>query len=380
MITTIPGKIPIRIQPVFWLLVLLISAINGNFTFQGMAIWAVIIVVSVVAHEFGHALTAVAYGQRANIDLVAWGGLTHRHGPHLKLSQEFWIVLNGPLAGLTLALFCFLMEGAVGERAPLLKLIFGIGFYANVFWTAVNLLPIQPLDGGHLLRIICEGAMGLRGIKIALFISFISSLAICILLFVVQFFLLGIFFMMFTYENYRAWRGSLALTERDKDDLLLQLMKSAEKDYHKGNDDAALQKIDHLRTQTKKGVLFLAGSEMGAEILSNRGRYKEAYRMLLPLKASLKPESLMLLHKLAYRLGEHQEAIALGTLAYQRQPTYEAALMNAFSYALRGEAKPAVGWLQCAVKEGLPNLQEVLKEMEFNSIRSDPSFQQFVNK
>lgn len=378
---SIQGRIPIHIHPIFWLLVLLIAGINSNFTFAGMLVWVVVIVVSALVHEFGHALTAIAFGQKAHIDLVAFGGLTHRHGPHLKLSQEFLIVLNGPLAGLALAVACYFIAGIIGEHAPLLSAIFEIGFLANIYWTVINLLPIQPLDGGHLLRITLEGMFGLRGIKIALFISFLTSLLLCLLLLInPKYFLLGIFFSMFAFENYRAWQSSLGVTERDKDSTVLLLMKSAEKDYQKGNEAAALQKLEHLVQLTKKGIIFLNATQMIAKILDHQGRARDAYQHLLPLKSQLPPESLALLHKLAYRLGELQEAISLGAMAYQRQPSYEAALINAFSYALQGNAKPAVGWLQCAVKEGLPNLHEVIQEMEFNNIRNDPAFRSFVER
>ena len=185
---------------------------------------------------------------------------------------------------------------------------------------------------------------------------------------------------MFAFENYRAWQSSLAITERDKDSTVQLLMKSAEKDYQKGNEAAALQKLEHLVQNSNKGITFLNATQLIAKILDHQGRSKEAYERLLPLKSQLTPESLVLLHKLAYRLGELKEAISLGTIAYQRQPGYEAALINAFTYALQGDAKPAVSWLQCAVKEGLPNLHEVIQEMEFNSIRDDPAFKNFVER
>jgi len=379
MLMTFPGKITLRIQPVFWMLVFLIAAINSDFSPIGILVWAIIIFISVVVHEFGHALTAVAFGQKAHIDLVAFGGLTHRHGPHLNLWQEFLIVLNGPLAGLALAYACHFLSIMIGDKSPFLYSIFEIGFIANIYWTIFNLLPMQPLDGGHLLRIVFEGLFGLRGLKISLFISLVASLLLCVILLMTKFFLLGIFLMMFSYENYRSWKNSLQLTESDKDRTLLHLVKNAEKDYHKGNEDIALHKLEHLLKQTNKGIIFQRSTELSAKILERQGRFKEAYQKLLPLKSKLSPESLLLLHKLAYRLGELKEAITLGTMSFQRQPSYEVALINAFSYALLGEVKPTIGWLQCAIKEGLPNFKEIIKEMEFNNVRGDPQFQNFVN-
>lgn len=378
MLMTLHGKITFRIQPIFWLLVFLIAGINSNFAITGMIIWAVIIVISVLVHEMGHALTAVAFGQRAHIDFMAFGGLTHRHGPHLKPSQEFIIILNGPLAGLALAGLCYISSGMLGTQAPLLRAVLDIGFFANIYWTIFNLFPMQPLDGGHLLRIILEGLLGLRGIKISLFISLAASLLFCLLLFLHQYFILGIFFMMFTFENYRAWKSSLQLTEADKDKALMQLMKNAEKDYQKGNEEIAYHKLEHILKQTNKGVIFQRSSELAAQILENQGCLQESYNKLLPLKANLTPEALSLLHKLAYRLGDLKEAISIGSLSYQRQPTYETALINAFSYAIQGDVKPTIGWLQCAIKEGLPNLKAIINNIEFNNVRSDPQFQDFL--
>ncbi len=36
---------------------------------------------------------------------------------------------------------------------------------ANLFWTIVNLLPVLPLDGGQLLRIVLEAAFGVKDLR-----------------------------------------------------------------------------------------------------------------------------------------------------------------------------------------------------------------------
>jgi stage IV sporulation protein FB len=55
----IPGKIPIAISPAFWIFAALIGYLNSQ-SFIGTIIWIGIIFVSVLVHEFGHALTAAA--------------------------------------------------------------------------------------------------------------------------------------------------------------------------------------------------------------------------------------------------------------------------------------------------------------------------------
>ena len=67
------SKIPIKIYPFFWILAIGIGWLN-SMTLMGTAIWTVVIIISVVVHEYGHALTAMAFGQTAVIQLVGLGG------------------------------------------------------------------------------------------------------------------------------------------------------------------------------------------------------------------------------------------------------------------------------------------------------------------
>ena len=53
----IGGKIPVRVNFFFVLLIALIGYLN-TASFSGTVIWMFIILVSVLIHEFGHAITA----------------------------------------------------------------------------------------------------------------------------------------------------------------------------------------------------------------------------------------------------------------------------------------------------------------------------------
>lgn len=387
----IPDRIPIRVDPLFWLVVALISVINSQFSPLGTLIWGIVIVISVVVHEFGHALSAIYFGQRASIDLVGFGGLTRRYGPPLKSYKEFMIVLAGPAAGLTLCAICYYFASLLKSPQPLPDSLFGMEmsplglmYYAasaawkiNLFWTIFNLLPVQQLDGGQLLKIILEAVFGVRGIKIALFISLFVSTTASLVFFIAHHYLIGAFFLMFTYENYRIWKESLALTSQDIDTEIQHLLKDAESDYHKGQLDAALGKLRLVRKQAKEGVLYQTATEVMSYILAEQGRMQEAYALLLPFAQKARPESLKLLQLLAFRLGKWEEAISVGNTSYKLSPYYETALINARCYAILGEAQPSAGWLRCAIRDGLPNLKEVLSETEFNHVRDNPLFQQF---
>ncbi len=374
----ISGPIPIIIHPFFWLLAIAIGWLNTS-TIEGTVIWALLILASVLVHEFGHALTAVAFGQKAHIELVGFGGVTQRSGPKKpKLWQEFVIVLNGPLAGFMLCGLAFWAQRLMNVSHPHSSVTYAVNvtYYINLFWTVLNLLPIQPLDGGKLLSIVLEGIFGLRGTKIALFISLVLGAAIGLFFFAIQAFLAGSLFLLFTYESYRTWKSSLALTDHDKDDTLQQLFKAAEQEFRDGHKDAALTHFKQICASTKAGVLHLEAIEYMARILAEKLDYQAAYALLSPQRAHLSPPALRLLHQLAYRLGKLQEAVSLGDKVYQDFPKYDVALLNALSHALLGQVRPAIGWLQCAIREGLPNPLQACEQPEFDPIRQDPLFQQ----
>lgn len=372
----IPGNIPISIYPLFWLLAAGLGWIN-TFTVLGTAVWIGIVFVSILVHEYGHALTAIFFGQKAQIELVAMGGVTQRQGGRLKLWQDFIIVLNGPLAGFSLGLLAYFLKrtfiapGSTSLSAYALEVM----FYVNVFWTFINLVPVQPLDGGKLLGIILQSFFGLRGIKIALFISMVLSVLLGLFFFSIHAVLAGVIFMMLAFESYRSWRESLSVTEQDQNLILQHLLKEAERDILNGNKQESLNKLLRIRDLAKSGIIYINATEHAAALLAEKGSFKEAYELLMPLSHKIDADSLRLLHQLAYRQGKWQDAVSVGTRSYQAIPNYETALINALSLAILGEVRPCIGWLQCAIKEGLPNLQEILHKREFDNIRHDPLFQ-----
>ena len=377
---SIPGIIPVKIHPIFWLFSFLIGWLN-SFSFLGTLVWVVVILISVLIHEYGHALTAMVFGQKARIDLVAMGGVTQRQGRQLKLWQEFIITLNGPLAGFLLFILAYKLRGLiVNHPSTLLTYTVEITVYANLFWTLVNLLPIQPLDGGRLLSIVLEGIFGLKGLKIALFLSMILAVLFGVAFFALQAFLAGSLFLMLAFENFRAWKGILSIREQDQNFNLQQLLQEAEKNLKQGNLFEAQVKFQRLRELSEKGVIYETATQHFAEILSQQGKFKDAYDLLLPLRSKLNPEGLLLLHRAAYQSGELHEAIDLGNKVYQNYPNSEVALTNALCHSLLGEVRPAIGWLQCALKQGIPNLHVILSKQEFDAIRGNPMFQDFQRK
>lgn len=376
----IPGKIPVSIYPFFWILAFLIGWLN-TASLPAALIWVAIILASVLVHEFGHALTALAFGQRVHIELVGFGGVTQRNGNNtLKLWQEFAIVLNGPLAGFALSAIAWWLFNSLRMTHPesLLTYATEVTFYVNFFWTVLNLLPVQPLDGGRLLSIFLEAIFGFKGTKIALFLSLFLAASLALLFFVIQEFFIGSLFMLFTFESYKSWKQSLALTKEDQNLILQHLLKEAQSKLQNGHREEALIAFQRIRDMVKSGLIYQKATENAADLLASKGDLKQAYETLSTLGKKLSPEGLNLMHHLAYSQKHWEQVVALGDRAYQNRPNYHVAIINAASHSALGHVKPAIGWIQCALHEGLPHLKDVLKGREFDEIRSDPLFRDFL--
>ncbi len=138
--------IPLYLDVSLVVLLLLFTIGSGNI-FIGLAC-AVMLLVSIAAHEFGHALTARAFGYQTNdITLSLLGGCASLIALPRKPWQEFLTALAGPLVSFALA-----GVGLLGLLFSSQVLFFGYLFRINLMLGAFNLLPGFPLDGGRIFR------------------------------------------------------------------------------------------------------------------------------------------------------------------------------------------------------------------------------------
>ncbi|MFN0065846.1 MAG: site-2 protease family protein [Chlamydiales bacterium] len=375
---TIPGKIPISIRPLFWLIAFFIGWM-WTVSFAGAFLCVGVIALSVLFHEFGHALTAVLFGQKSRIELAAFGGFTYREGGKLKLWKEFIIVLNGPLAGFFLFLTAYAIYRFVPIENNILAFIVKFTFVANLFWSIINLIPVLPLDGGHLLSIILEAIFGFRGIKIAIVVGLVVSIAISIFFFVTGMFLVGALFLILTFESFRSLRYYKIFTEKDRDTDLQALVQQADIDFDQGNLDAAIAKLNQVRESTQHGILYTLATQEIAQIYRQEEKYDAAYELLLPINKHLSGENLSLFHYLAFMNRDYKMVTKVGNKCYQDNPSYNTALLNSLAYAALEKVEPACGWLDCALREGLPSITEAIEHEEYDRIREHPRFKKFIN-
>ena len=307
----IPGRIPIAIYPSFWVLAALIALVLGQGDFLKIAIWILVIFISVLFHEFGHALTALLFGRNPRIELVAMGGLTYHDGDKLPFWKQFFITLNGPVFGFIIVIGVFLLKDipslSTGYAGQFLEQI----LLVNIFWTVVNLIPILPLDGGQLLRLVLEKFFAFKGLRYTFLWSALLSLGLCLVLFLTQNYLAGALFFLFAFENFDNFRKSRFIQESDQKDEFKKIFLEAEMNLRQGNKEKALAAFEDLRKASKRGIIYDAASQYAAFLHFDLGDLQEAYQILLQLKDRLDPDALALLHRVAFEKGDYSMVVEL---------------------------------------------------------------------
>ena len=132
--------------------------------------WMLIVFVSVLIHELGHALASRLFGYRPSIALVWMGGHTvptDQPGP-LPWKRNLLITAAGPFFGLMLGVASGVAFAFLKGRSPGLDFFLFTFAIANLFWAVLNMLPVLPLDGGQITATLATRVFGpRRGIVLA---------------------------------------------------------------------------------------------------------------------------------------------------------------------------------------------------------------------
>ncbi|MDG1890011.1 MAG: site-2 protease family protein [Verrucomicrobiota bacterium] len=145
---------PVSVHWWFWLTMFLLGGGIGaqsSADFLIPVLFTLAAFVSIMVHELGHAIAGRKYGAVPSIHLHGFGGATMLPGAYFNRNQSMMVSFAGPLASMGLALAAFILLPLVSS-IPLLAVILQIMVFINIFWTILNLLPIQPLDGGQIFR------------------------------------------------------------------------------------------------------------------------------------------------------------------------------------------------------------------------------------
>lgn len=164
------GRIPVRIEPAFIVVIAILGLDPYDLRPVRIFSWLAVVTVSVLVHELGHAVAFRAYGLSPRITLQGFGGLTSAEGA-LSPGRHILVSLAGPLGALVLLGLSSWWLKSTGDYSGDAALVLGQIMWVNIGWSLLNLMPILPLDGGHVVESVLEIAIGGRGRRIARIIS-----------------------------------------------------------------------------------------------------------------------------------------------------------------------------------------------------------------
>lgn len=198
---------PVSIHWMFWLTAALLSGSLNNLDQPGelwsLGIWIAVVFLSVLWHELGHVIFQRKFGARPEIMLVAFGGLAIPHGARFTRKQSFIVAAAGPCFGLLLWVAAIVFFRFVPPATKMqLELAWMITF-VNLIWSIVNLLPVLPLDGGHML----QATLGPRRLRVTAAIGMVVAGLVAIAAFTQlgQLFM-ALFFAYFAWQNFQVYK------------------------------------------------------------------------------------------------------------------------------------------------------------------------------
>ncbi len=130
-------------------------------------LFMVLLFLCVLAHEFGHILTARAFGVATpDVTLLPIGGVARLERIPEAPREEFLIAIAGPLVNVAIAALLIVLLGARLNAQDLaavenaqVSLVDRLAS-VNLFLAVFNMIPAFPMDGGRILRAALASRVG----------------------------------------------------------------------------------------------------------------------------------------------------------------------------------------------------------------------------
>jgi Zn-dependent protease len=264
---------PVRIEVTFFLVAAILGQGRpGNLLFA----WIGVVFVSILVHEFGHAIALRTFGDTPRITLHAFGGATHLTKT-LATGKDVVATLAGPLTGLLiLGLPSYLIRASAAP--PDIDwltwwIVLSDLVWVNVGWSVLNLLPILPLDGGLIARRLLSHALGRRGDRAALLVSILTAGGGAAFAFSQDFLYLGLYALYFAGSDGLALYRSRDDRHRDRIREAWQLSEEGER---RGAQEILRETLAAARTPA---VRVEAAGALAWSLLVD-GRFSEARRIV----------------------------------------------------------------------------------------------------
>lgn len=305
------GSIPVRVHAPFLFLALFMAMNERDPRLIG--IWLVVVFVSVLAHELGHALVGRAFGLTPQIDLHGMGGTTSwTGGGDLGPGRRVAISLAGPFAGFLLA--ALVMAFVVASPPPDRFGQFAARqlMFVNVVWGIFNLLPLLPLDGGNVLKTTLDAMTKGRGEKPARMISIVCCVALLALAYTRSQWMLGMLAVLFGMTNLRGLRDA---DVRRADAVLAPAIDKAHLALEKKDGAEAIALLRPALLPEASPELRSIGVQLLGYALVLEGKWDEVLPLLESERELLSPEDLSRFARAARDQGRAEDGDRIDALA-----------------------------------------------------------------
>ncbi|MDQ4069245.1 MAG: site-2 protease family protein [Actinomycetota bacterium] len=415
------GGIPVRVEPIFLVVMALLGWANGQ-TGVFIVVFMVVGGLSILVHELGHATAQRSFGGQPRITLTGFGGYTT--GPVQPRGRSLVVTLAGPGAGFLAAVLGVVLSQVVASESEIVSRAFDILIWVNVIWGVFNLLPILPLDGGHV-------AADLFGLRTAQVLSLAGAAGLGLLGLYQGAPFLTLLAFIFGGQALNAMRADRDRPQLEQLDeargLLLQnrTVEAVERiegvgtpasftvevtaaellawaRLAEGRPDEARAALDRLRggvsrtSQLVQRMVALGeGNEkeplapafvycddivaamIAARMVSAAGlvdRALEELRTLPVLPGPPKTNGYRALQLGLHHAGRFRDAARVGAALFDREPGPLVAYNVACSWALARETEEALAWLDRAVENGFRDTTLLDQDDNFDEIRDTDGF------
>jgi stage IV sporulation protein FB len=195
--------IPVEVQPFFWVTLALIGGAlqaRDPESLLKLALFLIAGFVSILIHELGHALMVRSFKGECSITLQAFGGYVAHRIPRSRRLQSFLVTAGGPALQILAGLLVGAAYWFLPIDRPLFEYFLKTFAAVSIIWAVLNLLPILPLDGGHLM----DALLGPQRIRITLWVSILCAVGIAVLAIWNRMTLLAIFTAFFAWQSWKS--------------------------------------------------------------------------------------------------------------------------------------------------------------------------------
>jgi len=389
---------PVDVRPGFLMLLALFAIIYSGQGEGELGLWlAASVAIFTLIHELGHAFAARATGARASIALDFLAGYASFVPTRpLKRWERAGISVAGPAIQITLGVIVLLAMGVnplhyddARQSAASLAV-----WWAGPLIGLINLIPVLPLDGGHIVMSGLDAIIPGRSRTVMLYFSIALTLGGAVFFSMSNWRLSPIFFIFPLISQIQMLQHRHTQQALDKHGSWQEWASSGEREaWQTGKPGtfppgmtvspwfrAALLGRSGRRDEARDVLLAEFNSAQPPNWVppDDAGeRELEALAALIPRPLPIgNPYSEYVLASVLVRLGEFEEAGRYAAGSYSRTPSTMSAVIVAQCAAALDDDELAVRWLRAGFEIGtnLAGLADAIdRRVEFAHLRKQPA-------